>query len=84
MIKRLITMMCVLLMCWYLETHYTKNNCMVVEVNGPCVTVEDSQGYLWCYEVEGDAPACGTVVDVHMYNNNTRNNIYDDEVVAVH
>ncbi len=79
-----VVVLCMLCVCGYVDTHYTRKDCVVVGTEGQCVTVEDGQGHLWCYEVEGEAPACGTVVDVHMYNNNTHNNIYDDEVVAIH
>ena len=45
--------------------------------------VEDKQGHVWCYEVEGDAPSVGSAVDLHMYTSNTDSYIYDDEVVKV-
>ena len=69
--------------CSYVETHYTRKDCVVVETEGQLVTVEDRAGYVWCYEVEDTAPSVGTVVDLHMYTNNTDSYIYDDEVVSV-
>lgn len=69
--------------CSYVETHYTRKDCVVVEVERQTVTVEDGAGYLWCYDVEGTAPSVGTVVDLHMHNNNTDNTIYDDMILDV-
>lgn len=69
--------------CSYVEAHYTRKDCVVVQTEGQLVHAEDSVGYVWCYEVEGDVPSVGTVVDLHMYTNNTDSYIYDDEVVNV-
>ena len=73
--------------CGYVESHYTRKDCVVVEVEQRLVTVEDRQGRLWCYYMDSedytDAPSVGTVVDVHMYTNHTDSYIYDDEIVGV-
>lgn len=78
-----VVLMAMLCMCSYVEHHYTRTDCVVVETEGQLVTVEDKVGYTWCYEVEGEAPSVGTVVDVHMFTNLTDNTIYDDEIVGV-
>ena len=70
-------------MCSYVEHHYTRKGCTVVQTEGHTVTVEDKTGYTWCYEVDGEAPEVGTKVDIHMYTNLTDNYIFDDEVVGV-
>lgn len=69
--------------CSYVETHYTRRECVVTYVDGDYVEVEDQSGYVWSYEAEDDAPSVGTLVDVHMHTNNTDNNIYDDMVLDV-
>jgi hypothetical protein len=69
--------------CSYIEHHYTRKDCVVVETEGQLVTVEDVVGHAWCYEVEGDVPSVGTVVDLHMFTNLTDSYIYDDEIVRV-
>lgn len=69
--------------CSYVESHYTRKGCVVVQTEGQLVHAEDRQGHVWCYEVEGDAPCVGSTVDLHMYTNNTDSYIYDDEVVNV-
>lgn len=79
----LVVMALLLCVCSYVEHHYTRKDCVVVETEGQLVTVEDTVGYTWCYEVEGEAPSVGTVVDVHMFTNLTDNTIYDDEIVGV-
>ena len=78
-----VVLLCMLCACGYVETHYTRKDCVVVETQGQLVYVVDTVGYEWCYEVEGDVPAVGTVVDVRMYNNHTDTYIYDDEIVSV-
>lgn len=83
MVLVVVGLMSLWLTCSYVETHYTREDCVVVETEGQLVTVEDKVGYLWCYEAEGDVPSVGTVVDVHMYTACTDNNIYDDEIVGV-
>lgn len=85
--KTLIALVLVVLfaMCCYMEHHYTRNNCEVVEIEGTVVTVEDECGYLWSYEVEAedDVPRVGEYVDLVMYTNLTDNNIYDDVIERV-
>jgi hypothetical protein len=56
---------------------------VVVEVNGAVVTVEDSTGNLWDYEVDTDAvPAVGTQVTLFMQDMGTEST-YDDQIVGV-
>ena len=78
-----VVFMAMLCACSYAERHYTRKDCVVVETKGQLVTVEDTVGHVWCYEVEGDAPSVGTVVDLHLYTAHTDNYIYDDEIVDV-
>ena len=78
-----VVFMAMLCACSYAEHHYTRKDCVVVQTEGQLVHVEDGQGYVWCYEVEGDAPCVGSTVDLHMYTNNTDSYIYDDEIVNV-
>jgi hypothetical protein len=79
----IVMMMCMMCACSYVESHYTRKDCVVVQTEGQLVHVEDGQGHVWCYEVEDDAPSVGSTVDLHMYTNNTDSYIYDDEVVKV-
>lgn len=69
--------------CGYIETHYTREDCVVTSVDDNVVEVEDQCGYVWCYEVEDEAPSVGTHVDLKMHTNNTDNNIYDDMILDV-
>ena len=78
-----VMMVCMMCACSYVESHYTRKGCVVVQAEGQLVHAEDGQGHVWCYEVEGDTPSVGTTVDLHMYTNNTDSYIYDDEVVKV-
>ena len=76
-------LLCMWVACCYVECHYTRKDCVVVEVEQRLVTVVDKTGNEWCYEVEGDVPCVGTRVDVHMYTAHTDGYIYDDEIVGV-
>lgn len=80
----MIGMMCA---CSYVESHYTRKDCVVVEVEQRLVTVEDQAGHQWCYYMDSedyvDVPCVGTVVDLHMFTNLTDGYIYDDEIVRV-
>ena len=78
-----VMMMCMMCACSYVESHYTRKDCVVVQTEGQLVHAEDKQGHVWCYEVEDTAPSVGTVVDVHMYTAHTDGYIYDDEIVGV-
>ena len=79
--------LCMLCACSYVETHYTRKDCVVVEVEQRLVTVEDKQGHQWCYYMDSedytDVPCVGTVVDVYMHTAHTDSYIYDDEIVDV-
>ena len=82
-----VMMVCMMCACSYVECHYTRKDCVVVEVEQRLVTVEDKQGHQWCYYMDSedyaDVPCVGTVVDLHMFTNLTDGYIYDDEIVRV-
>lgn len=73
--------------CSYVECHYTRKDCVVVEVEQRLVTVVDKTGNEWCYYMDSedytDVPSVGTVVDMLMYTAHTDGYIYDDEIVRV-
>lgn len=78
-----VLLLCMWVACCYVECHYTRKDCVVIHTEGQLVEVEDRQGHVWCYEVEGDVPTVGTVIDVHMHTAHTDSYIYDDEIVDV-
>lgn len=82
-----VLLLCMWVACCYVECHYTRKGCVVVEVEQRLVHVEDRQGHVWCYYMDSedytDVPCVGTVVDVHMYTAHTDGYIYDDEIVGV-
>lgn len=73
--------------CSYVESHYTRKDCVVTAVEQRLVTVVDKTGHEWCYYMDSedyaDVPSVGTAVDIHMFTNNTDSYIYDDEIVRV-
>lgn len=71
-----------LMICNYIEHHYTREQCEVLAVSGTLVEVEDRAGYTWTfYTEEENEVRVGEVVDVKMYTNLTHEDIFDDEVV---
>ena len=69
--------------CGYAGHHCMLKDCAVIAVVEDVVTVEDRQGYVWEYTVEGSVPEVGSIVDLVMYTSLTDSYIYDDEVVGV-
>lgn len=73
--------------CGYVETHYTRKDCVVVEVEQRLVTVVDKTGNEWCYYMDSEdytnVPCVGTVVDLLMHTAHTDSYIYDDEILEV-
>ena len=82
-----VMMMGMMCACSYVESHYTRKDCVVTAVEQRLVTVVDKTGHEWCYYMDSedyvDVPSVGTVVDIHMFTNNTDSYIYDDEIVRV-
>ena len=74
----LIAMLCG---CGHYEHHYTRKSCEVIQINDGFVTVYDETGEAW--DFKGDDFVVGEKVDLKMYDNNTSNNIYDDEIIEV-
>lgn len=70
-------------MCHWIETHYTRKDCEIVEINNSIITIEDKMGYLWEYETDTNTYAVGDKVSLRMHTNNTTNTIYDDKIVEV-
>ena len=83
----IVLLLCMWIACCYVECHYTRKDCVVVEVEQRLVTVEDKVGHQWSYYMDSedyaDVPCVGTVVDLHMFTNLTDSYIYDDEIVRV-
>ena len=79
--------LCMLCACSYVETHYTRKDCVVVEVEQRLVTVVDKTGNEWCYYMDSEdytnVPCTGTVVDLLMHTAHTDSYIYDDEILEV-
>ena len=71
------------LFCGWMEPRYEREDCVVTEVRGSEVVVEDRCGYVWCYYVEDEAPSVGDVVTLKMHTNNTTDYIDDDVVLDV-
>ncbi len=79
----LAVVLAILCACGYVECHYCRKDCVVVEVERGLVTVEDKAGHVWSYYVEDRQEQVGDVVDVYMHTNHTDNYIYDDEILRV-
>lgn len=67
--------------CNYYEHHYTRESCVVTQVNDSYVTVKDKYGFYWDFEGEGFNK--GDKVALKMFDNCTDSCIDDDEIVKV-
>ena len=67
----------------YIDTHYTKEDCEIVEITDDYAVAVDKFGDEWSWFIEGTDLEVGDLVDLKMYNAHTEYNIYDDEVVSV-
>lgn len=68
----------------YLDNHYTRKNCEVVNVENGIVTFEDSMGHYWEWEIEeNEYFEIGDFVDLKMHTNNSNACIYDDEILKI-
>lgn len=67
----------------YLDSHYIKEDCKIIEIADDFIVAEDKYGDEWSWWVEETDLEVGDVVDLKIYNGHTDYNIYDDEVVSV-
>lgn len=68
----------------YVENHYNKKDCVVVEVCEDYAVAEDTRGNQWSWYITEDSDvAVGDVVTLHMFTAYTDNTADDDEVVNV-
>ena len=85
-VKAIVVMMVmvVLMGCMgYIDTHYTRKDCEVVEVEQGLMTIVDTCGYEWTYYSDEEVHEVGTVVNLKMHTNNTTDNIEDDEILKI-
>lgn len=67
----------------YIDTHYTKENCEIVEITKDYAVAVDAYGDEWSWYIEETDLKVGDVVNLKMYNSHTEYDIYDDEVVSI-
>lgn len=67
----------------YIETHYTKEECTIIEVTEDYVVAVDADGDEWSWWTDEIDLEVGDVVDLKMYNGHTDYDWTDDEVVGV-
>lgn len=83
----LLVIIIVISLAGYLETHYTRKDCVVVEVERGLVSVVDATGNKWCYYMDSEdyanVPSTGTKVSLKMFTAYTDDTIEDDEIVKI-
>lgn len=79
-IASVIAVIAILMCVGYVNTHYTRPNCRVMEVSGEVITVEDKGGNTW--EFYGEGYRVGDRVTLKMYTNCTAE-FTDDEIISV-
>ena len=67
----------------YVEHHYTREDCVVIQDCDKCITFEDKNGHRWDMYDENNEFQVGDIADLKMHDNNTIDNIKDDEIVKV-
>ena len=67
----------------HIETHYTKKDCVIVEVTKEYVVAKDTHGDEWSWYIDGTDLTVGDVVDLKIYNGHTDRDWTDDEVIKV-
>jgi hypothetical protein len=65
---------------WY-ESHYTRKDCVAIQVSPTGAILEDKCGFTWYVEEEGFE--VGDIADIKMHNNFTHDCIDDDEILKV-
>lgn len=67
----------------YIETHYTREECEVVNIENNTIWVVDKTDNLWMFDVEDNLFEVGDIVDLQMHTNHTDSNIFDDIILKV-
>lgn len=66
------------------QSHYTRKDCKIVEVDCCEVTVADGCGFTWTFfsQTSNDYKV-GDTVNIEMFDNYTSGYVFDDEIVGV-
>ena len=68
----------------YIETHYTREDCVIVNIVNDEVIVKDKGDRLWSFYITEDSELeVNDIIDVKMFTNYTDDNIDDDEIVDI-
>ena len=68
----------------HIETHYTREDCVVVNIVDDEVIVKDKGNRLWSFYItEDNELEINDIIDVKMFTNYTDNNIDDDEIIDI-
>jgi hypothetical protein len=68
----------------YVETHYNRENCVVVELTNEYATAKDVNGDVWSWNIDKNNDIkVGDIVTLKMHNGYTDNTINDDMVIGV-
>lgn len=68
----------------HIETHYTREDCIVVNIVDDEVIVKDKGDRLWSFYITEDSELeINDIIDVKMFTNYTDDNIDDDEIVDI-
>ena len=77
---------CIMIICSfmahsYLESHYIRKDCVIIQTYDNYVIAEDRKGYNWTFAIITDNDVqVGNIVDLKMFTNFTDNSIHDDIV----
>ena len=68
----------------YVQTHYNRENCVVVEVTNEYANAKDVNGNVWSWYIDKNSDIkIGDIITLKMHNGHTDNTINDDMVIGV-
>ena len=66
--------------CNYLESHYVRKDCVIIQTYDNYAIAKDGNGYNWTFAITDNNVQVGNIVDLRMFTSFTDYNIHDDTV----
>lgn len=67
----------------YIDTHYTREECEIVNIKDNTIWAVDKTDNLWMFDVEKNIFKVGDIIDLQMHTNHTDSNIFDDVILKI-
>ena len=66
--------------CSWVESHYTRKDCIIIKTYDNYAIAKDGNGYNWTFVITDNDVQVGNTVNLRMFNSFTDYNIHDDIV----